>query len=378
LLQAQKLEAVARLAGGVAHDFNNMLAVIQGHAELALMRLGVDDPSFRHFSAIRDTARRSADLTQQLLAFARKQVITPISLDLNKTVESILKMLRRLLGEDIDLAWIPGKGLWTIKADPTQIDQILANLCINARDAITGVGKIIVATDNCSIDKDYCSTHAGFLPGDFVRISVSDNGCGMDKQLLNQIFEPFFTTKELGKGTGLGLATVYGAVRQNEGFVNVYSELGQGSVFSIYFPRYTGESKHIPAEGTVDAIVGGHETILLVEDELFILDTAKDMLEQLGYTVLAASTPNEAFQLAQQHPEKIDLVITDVIMPHMNGRDLANQLLAHQPWMKCLFMSGYTADIIAYQGKLEEHVHFIQKPFSLSILAAKIRQTLES
>ena len=378
LLQAQKMEAVARLAGGVAHDFNNMLAVIQGHAELALMRMGPDDPSFRHFSAIRDTANRSAELTQQLLAFARKQVITPIALDLNKAVESMLKMLRRFLGEDIDLKWNPKKGLWTIKADPTQIDQIVADLCINARDAISGVGTIIVATDNCSIDREYCATHAGFLPGDFVRITVSDNGCGMDKQMLSQIFEPFFTTKELGKGTGLGLATVYGAIRQNEGFVNVYSELGQGSVFSIYFPRYLGESQQKPVDSKAGTTAGGHETILLVEDELVILETVTDMLEQLGYTVLAASIPNEAIQLARQHPEKIDLLLTDVIMPQMNGRDLANQLLAGQPWMKCLFMSGYTADIIAYQGKLDEDVHFIQKPFSLSTLATKIRQTLET
>jgi nitrogen-specific signal transduction histidine kinase len=378
LLQAQKMEAVARLAGGVAHDFNNMLAVIQGHAELALMHMGPDDPSFRRFSAIRDTAKRSAELTQQLLAFARKQVITPIGLDLNKIIESMLKMLRRLLGEDIDLTWIPGKNLWTIKADPTQIDQILANLCINARDAITGVGRIIVSTDNCSIDTEYCATHAGYLPGDYVRITVSDNGCGMDKQMLGQIFEPFFTTKELGKGTGLGLATVYGAVRQNDGFINVTSEPGKGSVFSIYFPRLIGESTQMQVDATAETAIGGQETILLVEDELVILDTVTAMLEQLGYTVLAVSTPNEAIRLAQQHPEKIDLVLTDVIMPDMNGRDLADQLLAHQPWVKCLFMSGYTADIIAHQGKLEEDIHFIQKPFSLSTLAARIRLTLES
>jgi PAS domain S-box-containing protein len=378
LLQAQKMEAVARLAGGVAHDFNNMLAVIQGHAELALMHMGPDDPSFRRFSAIRDTAKRSAELTQQLLAFARKQVITPIGLDLNKIIESMLKMLRRLLGEDIDLTWIPGKNLWTIKADPTQIDQILANLCINARDAITGVGRIIVSTDNCSIDTEYCATHAGYLPGDYVRITVSDNGCGMDKQMLGQIFEPFFTTKELGKGTGLGLATVYGAVRQNDGFINVTSEPGKGSVFSIYFPRVIGESTQMQVDATAETAIGGQETILLVEDELVILDTVTAMLEQLGYTVLAVSTPNEAIRLAQQHPEKIDLVLTDVIMPDMNGRDLADQLLAHQPWVKCLFMSGYTADIIAHQGKLEEDIHFIQKPFSLSTLAARIRLTIES
>jgi len=377
LLHSQKMESVARLAGGVAHDFNNMLTVIQGHADLAMMHLQPDDPSFRRFSTIRDIAQRSAELTQQLLAFARKQVIAPIVLDLNKTVKSMLNMLRRLIGEDVELAWVPGKGLWTVKADPTQIDQILANLCVNARDAIAGVGRIVVATENCSLDKEYCAAHSGFVPGDYVRIAVSDNGCGMDKQMLDQIFEPFFTTKGLGKGTGLGLATVYGAVRQNEGFINVYSEPGQGSVFAIYLPRYEGSVTQERVADEAELAVGGGETIVLVEDDPAILDTVASMLQLLGYTVLSAVTPHEAIRLVHQHPGKIDLLLTDVIMPEMNGRDLADRLLVHQPWLKCLFMSGYTADIITHHGMLNGKTHFLQKPFSHTVLAAKVRQALE-
>ncbi len=378
LQQSQKLESVARLAGGIAHDFNNMLTVIQGHADLAIMSMKPDNPYFHRFNAIRDIVQRSADLTRQLLAFARKQPITLKVLDLNETVENMLTMLRRLIGEDINLAWMPESGLWSIKADPSQIDQILANLCVNARDAIDGVGKIIVETGNKTFDEEYCATHAGFTPGEYVRIAVSDDGCGMDKQMLASIFEPFFTTKGIGKGTGLGLATVYGAVKQNKGFINVYSEPGQGAVFAIYLPRYVGKAEPTWIGGAVVPVARGHETILVVEDEPTILEMSVTILQELGYTVLAASTPSEAVRMVKVHDQKIDLLLTDVIMPEMNGRDLAERLQIHQPLVKRLFMSGYTADIIAHQGVLDEGVHFIQKPFSHSALAAKIRKVLDS
>ena len=376
LLQSQKMESVARLAGGIAHDFNNMLTVIQGHTDLALMHMQPDNPSFHRFRAIRDIVERSADLTRQLLAFVRKQTIAPRILDLNKTVESMLAMIRRLIGEDINLTWIPGEHLWSVKADPSQIDQILANLCVNARDAIAGVGTIIVETQNSTFNEEYCAAHAGFVPGDYVRISVSDTGCGMDQHTVAQIFEPFFTTKGIGKGTGLGLATVYGAIKQNNGFVNVYSEPGQGTVFTVYIPRHTGETVQKREKGT-GSLRRGLETILVVEDEPAILEMATIMLQGLGYTVLAATTPNEAIRQSKEHAGKIDLLLTDVIMPEMNGRDLAGRLHVNQPWVKCLFMSGYTADIIAHQGVLDEGIHFIQKPFSHAALATKVREALD-
>lgn len=378
LLQSQKLESVARLAGGIAHDFNNMLTVIQGHADLAIMNMQPKDPYFRRFNAIRDIVQRSTDLTRQLLAFARKQTIALKVLDLNETIESMLSMLKRLIGEDINLSWMPGASLWTVKADPSQIDQILANLCVNARDAIVGVGRIIVETGNVTFNEEYCAAHAGFLPGEYVQISVSDNGCGMDKLTLANIFEPFFTTKGVAKGTGLGLATVYGAVKQNDGFINVYSEPEQGSVFTIYLRRHAGAVVQAMTGDTSLPIDRGHETILLVEDEPAILEMTTAMLQHLGYTVLAANGPREALRLVSEHDRKIDLLLTDVIMPEMNGRDLAERLKVHQPWVKRLFMSGYTADIIANQGVLDEGVHFIQKPFSHTALGAKIRKALES
>lgn len=376
LLQSQKMESVARLAGGIAHDFNNMLTVIQGHADLALMQIESDNACYPRFRAIRDIVERSADLTRQLLAFARKQTIAPRILDLNATVESMLGMLRRLIGEDIDLVWLPGEQLWSVNADPSQIDQILANLCVNARDAISGVGKVIVETNNVTFTEAYCTQHTGFVPGDFVRISVSDNGCGMDKQTLSQIFEPFFTTKGIGKGTGLGLATVYGAIKQNNGFVNVYSEPGQGTVFAVYIPKYGGIAPQMQEEA--GSLRGGAETVLVVEDEPAILEMVTAMLQNLGYRVLAATSPGEGLRQAKEHAGTIDLLLTDVIMPEMNGRDLYGGLRADRLGVKCLYMSGYTADIIAHQGVLEDGIHFIQKPFSHAALAAKVREALDS
>ena len=375
LRQSQKLEAIGQLAGGVAHDFNNMLGVILGHSEMAMEGLEPQSPLLAALEQIRKAAVHSADITRQLLAFARKQTVVPKVLDLNETVEGILKMLRRLIGENITLTWLPGGNLWPIRIDPTQIDQILANLCVNARDAIAAVGNIAVETANCTLDDEYCRTHAGFIPGDYVRMAVSDNGCGMDEATMARIFDPFFTTKPVGEGTGLGLATVYGAVRQNDGFINACSEPGKGTTISLYFPRYDEMVKRVE-ESVAIRPTGGHETILLVEDEPTILKMTTMMLERLGYTVLTAATPGEALRLVEDGGQKIDLLLTDVIMPEMNGSVLVERVLARQPGMKHLFMSGYTANIIASQGVLDEGVAFIQKPFARKDLADKIREIL--
>jgi PAS domain S-box-containing protein len=376
LAQAQKMESVGRLAGGVAHDFNNMLGVILGQTEMALEDEDPATPLYASLQTIQQAAKRSADLTHQLLAFSRKQTVAPKVLDLNETISSMLKMLLRLIGEDIDLAWKPGQELWLIKMDPAQIDQILANLCVNARDAIAGVGKITIETNNVTFDKAYCARHAGFIEGDFVLLAVSDDGCGMNSDTLSHLFEPFFTTKEMGKGTGLGLASIYGAVKQNNGFINVYSEPGHGTRFTIYIPRFTDELVQETEKRKPQAETRGSETILLVEDEPSILKMATIMLERLGYTVIAAPTPNEAIRLAGEYSSRIDLLMTDVVMPRMNGRDLAKSILSIYPNIRLLFMSGYTANVIAHHSVLEEDVHFIQKPFSMNDLAVKIREAL--
>jgi PAS domain S-box-containing protein len=376
LTQAQKMESVGRLAGGVAHDFNNMLSVIIGYAELALDQVDPSSQLHQEIREIYNAAKRSADITQQLLAFARKQTITPRVLDLNDTFEGMLKMLRRLIGEDIELVWLPGSGLGQIKMDPSQLDQLLANLCVNSRDAIKGVGKVTVQTSMVTFDEVYCENHEGFTPGDFVLLAIKDDGCGMDKEILSKIFEPFFTTKEVGKGTGLGLATVYGIVNQNNGFVNVYSEPGHGTTFNIYLPVHQSDVGEIRAKTITDIPLGGKETILIVEDEASVLKLGRTMLERLGYTVLTASTPFDAIRSAEANASKINLVITDVIMPEMNGRDLSDQLHALYPEIKSLFMSGYTADVIAHRGILDEGVHFIHKPFSIKDLAVKVREAL--
>ena len=378
LNQAQKMESVGRLAGGVAHDFNNMLGVILGRAEMAMDQMDSSQPLFADLQEIRKAAERSANLTRQLLTFARKQTIAPRIIDLNETVEGMLKMLRRLIGEDIDLTWRPKKNLAPVKMDPAQIDQILANLCVNSRDAISGVGKITIETGVVSFDEAYCADHAGFIPGEFIMLAVSDNGCGMNPETVSRLFEPFFTTKEVGKGTGLGLASVYGAVKQNNGFINVYSEPGQGTTVKIYLPPHRAKTPLQADEATAQPTAGGSETILLVEDEPAILEMAAMMLERLGYAVIAAETPGEAIRLAREHGDPIDLLMTDVVMPEMNGRDLAQNLLSIYPDIKRLFMSGYTANVIAHHGVLDEGVYFIQKPFSSKDLGAKLRAILEN
>ena len=374
--QAQKMESVGRLAGGVAHDFNNMLQAILGNVDLALEEIPPGGAIRESLEEIRNCARRSADLTRQLLTFARRQTIAPVVLDLNATVEDLLKMLRRLIGEDIDLVWLPAKGLGLVKMDPTQVDQILANLCVNARDAIGGVGKVTIETANTVFDAAYCAEHPDFVAGEYVRLAVSDNGCGMDKVTLAQIFEPFFTTKGMGEGTGLGLATVYGIVKQNSGFLNVYSEPGYGTTFTLFLPRHAGQVTATGFDTATEIARSLGETVLLVEDEPAVRGIARVILERLGYSVLAASTPNEAIRLAETHVGEINLLITDVVMPEMNGRDLERRISALRPKLRCLYMSGYTADVIGHHGVLETGVHFIQKPFSMVTLAAKAREAL--
>lgn len=378
LQQAQKMESIGRLAGGVAHDYNNMLSVIIGYADLAMAKVDPEAPLRADLEEIIKAARRSSEITMQLLAFARRQTITPQKIYLNDTVEGMLKMLRRLIGEDIDLSWMPAAGLWPIKMDPAQVDQILANLCVNARDAIDGVGKITIETANTSFDETYCSDHAGFIPGHYVMLAVSDSGCGMDKNTLDRAFEPFFTTKEMGQGTGLGLATVYGTVRQINGFINVYSEPGKGTTFKIYLPRDTDAADSIIEETRWQPPNGHGETILVVEDEMSILNLARLILEDMGYHVLTATTPSQAIRLAKDHTGDLHLLITDVVMPEMDGRQLTEQLIALYPHLKHLYMSGYTSDVIAHRGILDRSVHFIQKPFSRQDLAAKVTAALKS
>ncbi len=378
LRQSQKMEAVGHLAGGIAHDFNNMLSVVMGNAELLTMNNALDSSAKARISSIRDAAGRSASLVRQLLAFARKQTISPRKINLNNAISGMLKMLHRLIGEDIDLEWIPGSELPPVLIDPSQIDQVLANLMVNARDAIDGVGKITIETQSIEIDEAYCNGHAGFYPGTFSMLSISDNGCGISENALGQIFEPFFTTKGVGRGTGLGLATVYGIVKQNNGFIHVYSEPGQGSTFKLYFPpAHSGIIQDAIAE-PVSEPVKGSGTVLVVEDDASILDIGRSILEQLGYRVLTANNPENAVYLAMNHEGPIDLLITDVVMPGMNGKELAKKLSGIKPGLRCLYMSGYTANVIAHHGVLDEGVVFLPKPFTVRDLAEKVRAAREA
>jgi len=377
LLQAQKMEAVGRLAGGVAHDFNNMLGVILGHAELARLGIPLDHALQRDLEAIQSAATRSVELTRQLLAFARKQTAAPRVLDLDETVGGLIRMLRRIIGEDIALEWRPGQGGWRVRLDPAQVDQILVNLCVNARDAAARQGRVVIETAPVVLDEAWCLEHPGSAPGEYVRLAVTDDGRGMDEATLARVFEPFFTTKELGRGTGLGLATVYGIVQQNGGFVDVQSTPGQGSTFAVHLPRCVAspEVDPVPPDATPPPARG--ETVLVVEDEPAILYVARTGLERLGYTVLTAPTPAQALAIATGG-EPLDLLLTDVVMPEMNGRELADRLRTRHPGLRCLFMSGYTADVIAHQGVLEEGGHFLQKPFTTPALASSVRTALDS
>ncbi|MCP4161969.1 MAG: PAS domain S-box protein [Deltaproteobacteria bacterium] len=378
LQQAQKMESIGHLAGGIAHDFNNMLSIVMGHTELAMIDLDPDTPVRKDLNIIQDAAKRSKDLVRHLLAYARKQTISPKILSINDTISGMLKMLKRLISEDIDLAWMPGKDiLGKMKIDPAQVDQVLTNLIINARDSIGGVGKITIETDEVVIDEEYCLNHTEFIVGKFVLFVVSDSGVGMDEKTIQKIFDPFFTTKELGQGTGLGLATVYGIVKQNNGFINVYSEKGEGTTFKIYFPVTEAREDDVISYIKTDIIPKGTETILVVEDDKSILNMVESILKQLGYNVITANSPNSAIDTAEPYEGKIDLLITDVVMPQMNGKKLAHKLNELNINLKCLFMSGYTANVIAHRGVLDEGIFFLQKPFSIMDLALKVREVLD-
>ncbi len=374
LRQAQKMEAIGRLAGGVAHDFNNMLSVICGYGEMARSKLNPHDPVFRDLEQILRAADRSADLTRQLLAFARRQAIEPRVLDLNRLVEESQKMLRRLVGEEIDFGFLPGDGLWPVRIDPAQMDQILANLAANARDAIRGPGAILIATQNVRLAGEASRIHPEMQPGEYVRIVFRDTGSGMDPETAERIFEPFFSTKETG--TGLGLATVYGIVRQNNGFITVQSAPGAGAVFEIYFPRHCGLPEPVaPRRAGAVALPGG-KTVLVVEDEEQILRLCKAFLEGQGYTVLAADRPGEAVLLCERHSGEIDLLVADVVLPTMSGVELWERIEKVKPGIRTLYMSGYPAEILAPKGVIPEGTHFIRKPFALAEFAAKIREVL--
>ena len=378
LRQAQKMEIVGQLAGGVAHDFNNMLQVITSYLEVALRSVRPGDSLQKYLLEIQRAARRSSDLTGQLLAFARKQVVSPKLIHVNEHLARTQSMIRRLIGEDIELAWNPDPGAGDVMIDPAQLDQVLANLAVNARDAIAGVGRLTVETGSTEVTPDYSATHLDASPGRYVVITVSDTGSGMDKETQAHLFEPFFTTKGPGKGTGLGLATVYGIVRQNQGFLSVYSEPGQGATFRVYLPRQTGGDAEAEPSDVEPLIPRGEgETLLLVEDEESILEIAEAGLRELGYRVIAARTPAEALAASAGHDGAVDLLITDVVMPGMNGKVLSERLQAERPGLRCIYVSGYTANVIAERGILEEGVKLLAKPFMLSSLARLVREVLD-
>lgn len=377
LRQAQKMEAVGRLAGGVAHDFNNLLNVILGYVELALFQTVSDAAIFPYLKEIREAAIRSADLTKQLLAFSRKQLVKPRGVQLNQIIESQQKMLSRLIGEEISIEFKGQEDLWLVRIDPTQIHQILANLTVNARDAISGVGLITIETANATFHSPFKDNMMELQEGDYVRLTVRDNGAGIPASNINHIFEPFFTTKDAGKGTGLGLSTVYGIVKQNSGAIRVSSQSGNGTEFQVYLHRFDGvlddDNKTMPCKQ-----YNGSETILVVEDEQQVLKLSKNILEKHGYRVLFAQNPEQAWQLFKQHCDQIDLLLTDVVMPKMNGKELQEKIRTLKPDIRTLFMSGYESNFIAERGVISRDVNFIQKPFTLEELVAKVRQVIDT
>ncbi len=376
LLHAQKMEAVGRLAGGVAHDFNNMLTVISGYNRMMLDDLPPDDPLRANAEEIQVAADRAAALTNQLLSFSRRQIMRPRVIGVNATIANIEKMLHRLIGEDVDLVLSPSSEAGNINADPTAIEQVVVNLVVNARDAMPSGGKVTIETANATLDSTYARSHLGVHPGEFVMIAVSDTGMGMDAETRSHIFEPFFTTKAKGKGTGLGLATVYGIVKQSGGDIWVYSELGKGTTFKLYFPR-VAESSDADAKGEADpARARANETILVVEDEKAVRELTVKVLRQLGYRILAADSGEQAIEVSKAYPSPIALLLTDVVMPGMSGKQLAEVLLPTRPGMRVLYLSGYTENTVVHHGVLEPGVDFLPKPFSREALAKKIREVL--
>lgn len=376
LQQAQKMEAIGRLAGGMAHDFNNVLQAIIGYGELLVEHLPPQGEESEYAKEVVEESKRAALLTHQLLTFARKQVVDPKVFELNEAVGTTLKMLRRLLGGDIDLVWTPAAEPCVVKLDVGQLDQILTNLAVNARDAIEGVGKLSIETSRIELDPGWCAFNPGSTPGRYILLKVTDDGCGMDPTTLDRLFEPFFTTKEKGKGTGLGLATIYGIVRQSGGFITVKSAIGRGTSFWIYLPEHVGVEPGVDEPPRREVSPAGHETILVVDDEESLLRAGRRMLEGLGYTILTASSPDEAIKLVKTHAGEIDVLLTDVVMPGMSGRDLWRKVEPMRPSMKCVYMSGFTANIIAQRGLNEKPVNFIQKPFTKTALANKLREVL--
>jgi len=378
-LQAQKMESVGRLAGGVAHDFNNLLTAIAGNAELAIEALPADHVVRADLREILNSAERATVLTRQLLAFARKQIIEPQVITLNHLIGNMDKLLRRLIGEDIDLVTLLATDLELVKADPGQIEQVVINLAINARDAMPDGGKLTIETRNVALDQDYAQQHVSVTPGYYVMLAVSDTGIGMDEETRRRIFEPFFTTKEKGRGTGLGLATCYGIVKQHGGNIWTYSEPGHGSTFKIYLPRVDEPAEHLPQTADAHELPRGTETVLLVEDEPAVRALAARVLRERGYIVLEAANGDEALHMAHECAGvPIHLLLTDVVMPHMSGKALAEQLQSLYPTIKVLFISGYTDNAIVHHGRLDAGVEFLQKPFAPSVLASKVREVLDS
>jgi PAS domain S-box-containing protein len=377
LLVSQKMEAVGRLAGGVAHDFNNLLGVIVGYSDLVLDAFPSEDPRHQQLEQIKKAGLRATSLTRQLLTFSRKQVCQPVVLDINALVTDFNKMLRRMVGEDIEFTNALHQGLGQVKVDPGQIEQVIMNLVVNSRDAMPNGGKLIIETANVDLDEDYCLLHPSVQPGRYVMLAVSDSGSGMDAKTQARIFEPFFTTKEEGKGTGLGLAIVYGVVKQSEGHIWVYSELGKGTTFKIYFPRIDEPAQSAATDRGEAGSLRGFETILLAEDSTLLRVLTCALLENNGYEVIAAENGIEAVKLAERCDRPIHLLLTDVVMPGMNGRELADRLAVKRPDMKVLYMSGYTNDAIVHHGVLDPKLSFLQKPFSQKALTHKLREVLD-
>jgi PAS domain S-box-containing protein len=379
LRQSQKMEAVGRLARGIAHDFNNLLMVISGYSEFLLDRLGAEAELRGPAQEIANAAERATSLTRQLLAFSRKQMLAPKVLDLNAVVTENLKMLTRLIGEDIDLVMAPGSEIGAVKADPGQIEQVIMNLAVNARDAMPGGGKLTIETSNVTLDEDYARFHAPLQPGEYVMLAISDTGIGMDADTQSHIFEPFFTTKGV-KGTGLGLSTVYGIIKQSGGYLWVNSEKEKGTTFTIYLPRVVDVGEVAEATGAVATVKAdqGVETILVVEDEAILRQLTKQYLQAQGYTVLEAPEGGAAMQIVNQHAGPIHLLLTDVIMPGMNGRELAQRVTAVRPATRVLYMSGYAESAVGENGELEEGITLLPKPFTLPALKAKVREMLDT
>jgi signal transduction histidine kinase/CheY-like chemotaxis protein len=378
LIQAQKMEAVGRLAGGVAHDFNNLLTVIIGRTQLLLLRLPSENQARRDAELIRSTARRAAELTQQLLAFSRRQILQPRLLNLNTLVANLSTMLRRLIGEDIELVTAISPSPGWVNADPGQIEQVLMNLTINARDAMPQGGQLSIETANVLLDRPASEELPDLLPGRYVRLSVRDTGVGMDAETRSHLFEPFFTTKEPGRGTGLGLATVYGIVQQSGGHITVDSQPGQGATFTIYLPQIEQAVESLESATSDVRPTCGQETILLAEDEAEVRELAAEILQQAGYTVLQAEHGPAALRVSLRHEAPIQLLLTDVVMPGMNGRDLANRLRQVRPGLQILYMSGYTDEVLGRHGIVDPNIAFLQKPFTADVLLQAVRGALET